>query len=138
MRNYFFTSVGYLVLGILGLSLAIPPGYASPVFPAAGFALAVVAQLGMRQLPAIWVGSVLLNVGVALSQGNLSATGLLVAFGIATGSTLQACLGAFLIHRNICASGLRLESLREIVKFLTLGGVVGSALSCLDCNQLMS
>lgn len=129
MRNYFFTAIGYLVLGILGLSLAIPPGYASPVFPAAGFALAVVAQQGMRQLPAIWVGSVLLNIGVALSHGNLSATGLLVAFGIATGSTLQAWLGAFLIHRNIGVSGLRQESLREIVKFLTLGGVVASVVS---------
>ena len=30
----------YLVMGLVGLQLAIPPSTASPLFPAAGFALA--------------------------------------------------------------------------------------------------
>ena len=44
---------GYLLLGGAGLLLAIPPGYASPVFPAAGLALAAVLRLGWRALPGI-------------------------------------------------------------------------------------
>ena len=44
-------ALGYLVLGMAGLLLAIPPGYASPVFPAAGLALACVLRFGWRALP---------------------------------------------------------------------------------------
>ena len=33
-------ALGYFVLGMIGTSFAIAPGYASPVFPAAGFAVA--------------------------------------------------------------------------------------------------
>ena len=84
MKNRWLVVVGYLVLGTLGLSLAIPPGYASPVFPAAGFALAVLIHYGNRALPAVWFGSLLLNLGVAFSNGGISPTALLVALGIAS------------------------------------------------------
>ena len=35
----------YGVLGRLGISFAIEPGYASPIFPAAGFAVAAMLSL---------------------------------------------------------------------------------------------
>ena len=41
-------AIAYLVLGGLGLVFAISPGYASPIFPAAGLALAVVNSIGDR------------------------------------------------------------------------------------------
>lgn len=60
--------------GPFGLALAIAPGYASPVFPASGFALAIALHQGTAALPAIWLGSWFLNLGVALIHGNLAAT----------------------------------------------------------------
>ena len=38
-------ALGYFVLGMIGTSFAIAPGYASPVFPAAGFAVACLLLL---------------------------------------------------------------------------------------------
>lgn len=117
----------YAVLGGLGLALAIPPGYASPVFPASGFALAVVLLHGLRMLPGIWLGSLTLNLGVALIQGNLTATPMLVALGIATGAMLQAWAGHGLVRRWSGNKWQRLEQEREVAVFLVLGG----ALACL-------
>ena len=129
MKNRWLVVVGYLVLGTLGLSLAIPPGYASPVFPAAGFALAVLIHYGNRALPAVWFGSLLLNLGVALSNGGLSPTALLVALGIASGSALQAWAGSQLIKKHISDEGMRLEHFREIFRFLALGGMTACLIS---------
>ena len=50
------TTLIYAVLGISSLFLAIPPGYASPVFPAAGLAIALALHFGNRILPGIWLG----------------------------------------------------------------------------------
>ena len=129
MKNRWLVVVGYLVLGTLGLSLAIPPGYASPVFPAAGFALAVLIHYGNRALPAVWFGSLLLNLGVAFSNGGLSPTALLVALGIASGSALQAWAGSQLIKKHISDEGMRLEHFREIFRFLALGGMTACLIS---------
>ena len=48
------TAFVYLLLGALGLSFAIAPGYASPIFPAAGFAVAAepTRQIGAGDWPA--------------------------------------------------------------------------------------
>lgn len=50
------TTIGYVLLGSAGLVLAIPPGYASPVFPAAGLSIALTLYFGPIILPAIWLG----------------------------------------------------------------------------------
>lgn len=112
----------YALLGAGGLALAIPPGYASPVFPAAGFALAVVLYFGLRALPGVWLGSVLLNVGVALHHGSLSASTIAVAAGIAIGAVLQAWAGRALIERWLGQIWRHLEHERDVVRFLALGG----------------
>lgn len=52
------TVILYVLLGKLGLLIAIPPNYASPIFPAAGLALAVTLHYGAPVLPAIWLDSV--------------------------------------------------------------------------------
>ena len=49
-------TLGYFVLALLGLRWAAVSGAASPVFPAAGLALAGLLLLGPRAWPAIFVG----------------------------------------------------------------------------------
>ena len=115
---------GYVLLGGLGLALAIPPGYASPVFPAAGFALAVVLYFGMRALPAVWLGSFCLNVGVAWTQASLSSTTLLLACGIASGALLQAWCGQWLVRRWMAGEWRTLQQENDVFRFLALGGPV--------------
>ncbi|HEX9708082.1 MAG TPA: MASE1 domain-containing protein [Steroidobacteraceae bacterium] len=94
-------AAGYSLTGIVGLSLAIPPGYATAVWPPSGIALAALLLWGPRVWPGIWVGSFLVNVAVALTTANvnLNLTSLAVAASIATGSTLQALAAAFALQR---------------------------------------
>src|SRR5438094_2840012 len=55
----------YFVAGKLGLILASLHASASPVWPAAGIALAALLVLGYRAWPAIFVGAFLVNVTTA-------------------------------------------------------------------------
>ena len=91
----------YYVTGRLGLLLAIPPGYATAVWPPSGIALAGVLLFGDRIWPGIFVGSFALNVWTSLDPSDPSSTlrSLLIAVGIAVGSTFQALLGRRLVRR---------------------------------------
>lgn len=128
-RTLLLIAVIYSALGGLGLWLAIPPGYASPVFPAAGFALAVALRYGTRVLPAVWLGSLFLNAAVALTSGNLSIKTLLVATGIGIGAALQAWLGRYLVKWWSVDKWQRLEQEKDIFQFLLLGGGVACLVS---------
>jgi hypothetical protein len=44
-------TVGYVASGKLALLLAVPPGYASPIFPPAGIAIAAMLIGGPATLP---------------------------------------------------------------------------------------
>src|SRR6266487_1515497 len=81
----------YFVAGKLGLMLASLHASASPVWPPAGIALAALLLLGYRAWPAIFIGAFLVNV---TSAGNVAT-----AFAIATGNTLEAFVGAWLVNR---------------------------------------
>src|SRR6266853_1119959 len=85
----------YYLTGRLGLLLAIPPGYATAVWPPSGIALAGLLLFGGRVWPGVLVGSFALNVWTSLDPTDPPSTlrPLLIAIAIATGSTLQALLG---------------------------------------------
>jgi PAS domain S-box-containing protein len=116
--------VGYVLLGAAGLLLAIPPGYASPVFPAAGLALAFVLRFGPRALPGVAAGSLLLNLGAAAHAGTLAPATALAAAGIACGATLQAAVGRALVFRFRPSALPALEREGDALAFLFLGGAV--------------
>ena len=50
-------ALAYAVAGWLSLNMAIPPGYAVPVFPAAGIAMAALHIYGRRLWPGVLLGS---------------------------------------------------------------------------------
>ena len=122
-------ALSYAALGGLALTLAIPPGYASPIFPAAGLALAVALHLGPKSIPAIWIASLALNTGWATWDDKLTPSSVLLAAGIATGAALQAWLGRYLILRWSTGKWQRLEHEIDLLRFFLRGGVLACLIS---------
>ena len=106
----------YLLAAKLSLLLAIPPGYATPVWPPSGIALAAALALGSRIWPGIWLGAALANLTV---QASLTAATL-----IATGNTLEALAATFLVQRYV-GIPYRFARGEDVLRFVAL--VVPSA-----------
>jgi len=118
-------AAAYVLLGVLGLSVTISPRFASPFFPAAGLALAVAITWGWRGLPAVFLGSALVNAWLLLQMGEpLDWTPL----AIACFASLQAWAGGVLVQR-FCARPLLLSSLRELLNFALWGALVSTLIS---------
>jgi PAS domain S-box-containing protein len=94
----------YVAAARIGLMLALPPEQkATAVWPPSGIALAALLLLGSRVWPGIWLGAFLANLMDYFTPANsypLTAHWC-VSAGIATGSTLQALAGRFLVRRWI-------------------------------------
>src|SRR5213075_1507197 len=84
-------AVIYFIAGKLGLMLASLHASASPVWPPAGIGLAAILLLGYRAWPAIFVGAFLVNLTTA---GDITTS-----VAIASGNTLEALAGAWLVNR---------------------------------------
>jgi len=113
----------YVLTGKLGLLLAVPPGYATVIWPPSGIALGMLLVGGARLWPGVLIASLLLNAyqsGVFADADWFSAR-LLAASGIAVGSTLQALAGRLLIARFV-GLPLRFDSVRDIVRLLVFAG----------------
>src|SRR5512144_1749988 len=54
----------YFAAAKCSLLLAVPPGYATAVWPPSGIALAAILLLGHRLWPGIWIGAALVNFSV--------------------------------------------------------------------------
>jgi two-component sensor histidine kinase len=122
--------VAYYVVGRLALFLAIPPGYATAVWPAAGVALVAILLLGYRVWPGILAAHFFVNIFTAYDGSSLGAVlkSVTLALAIASGGVLQAVCGAALIRRTV-GSTIVLQDEREIAKFLALGGPVSCVIS---------
>ena len=111
-------TVVYFCAGKFGLSLAFFNPSASPVWPASGIALAALLLWGYRLWPAIFLGAFLVNIS---TQGTIATS-----LGIATGNTLEALLGAWLMRRF--ANGPKaFERARDISKFVLLAAMLSTA-----------
>jgi len=124
--------LGYALLGYWGQMLAcLPPGYVSPIAPAAAIAVAGLLLGGLGLWPGVLLGALLLNLGAMwLNLGapgheavalTASTTG--VALGISLGATAQAVFAVFLVRRLIPRLNL-LAMEREILLLLLLAGPV--------------
>ncbi|HVL67406.1 MAG TPA: MASE1 domain-containing protein [Vicinamibacterales bacterium] len=105
-------TLGYFVLALLGLRWAAVSGAASPVFPAAGLALAGLLLLGPRAWPAIFVG----RLAAAFVEG--SSLPLWADASIAGGNALAAAVGAGLLRRF--EFDLDLRRLRDVLVFVAV------------------
>lgn len=110
----------YFAAGKFGLALAFAHPSASPVWPASGIALAAVLLLGPRVWPAIFAGALLVNLD---ASGGLAAS-----LGIATGNTLEAVLGGWLVTRY--ARGAEaFDHPRDVFRFVVLAGLLATTIS---------
>jgi signal transduction histidine kinase len=118
----------YWAAGKAGLLLAIPPGYATAVWPASGIALGALLVCGSGCSPGIAVGSFLVNVGTSLdaSTGTALARSLALAGAIGMGAALQALWGVRLARR-FAAFPDPLSDEGRVIRLVLLGGPV----SCL-------
>jgi signal transduction histidine kinase/integral membrane sensor domain MASE1 len=114
----------YFILGALGLSLAISPGYSSPIFPAAGLALALSIRFGRHGVMAVFIGSFALNYSQSLLNARGFADAAVISALIASGSALQCTIGAALVRRFLKPGWEYLDNEKSIFHLLLVGGVV--------------
>jgi PAS domain S-box-containing protein len=110
-------AVLYFAAAKVSLLAAIPPGYATAIWPPSGIALAILLLYGNRLWPGIWIGSFAANLTI---EGALLASAI-----IATGSSVQGYAVATLMRRYIGVPR-RFERVREVMVFVGLaaGGAI--------------
>jgi PAS domain S-box-containing protein len=126
MTQYAVFVIAYFATGKLGIFLAVPPGYATAIFPPSGIALAGILLLGYRAWFSVLLGSFLLNLSIAASHAPIeNYISVVMAFIIAVGATLQAILGAYLV-KNFANFPNPLASERNVFKFIFYGGILST------------
>ena len=114
----------YILAGKCGLMLAIPPGYATMIWPPSGIALGMLIMHGRKLWPGVLIGSFLLNAahgGAWSPTDGIVMAKILIALGIAAGSTLQAVFGHLLVRRFI-GLPLQLKSFRDLGRLFLVCG----------------
>jgi len=110
----------YFALAKAGLALASIHPSATPIWPPTGVALAAVLLWGYRAWPAIFTAAVIAN---ATTAGSVAT-----AIAIATGNSLEAVVGAYLINR--WSSGCNTFSTpNSVAKFAVICFVIATPIS---------
>ena len=110
----------YVLTGFPSLLLAVPPGYATPIFVPAGLAISAVLIFGSVCLPGVFFGSLALNILAGhMMSARFGVSELETSIIIAAASTLQAGLGAAVLGRAIGYPAL-LDQARDLLRFLFL------------------
>lgn len=110
----------YFLSAKVGLSLAFLNENATTVWPPTGIALAAVALFGYRLWPGIFLGAFLANWSI---DGSV-----VTSFLIASGNTMEALFGAFLLYRF--AGGRRpFDRPKHLFYFVVLTGMASTAVS---------
>ncbi len=119
-------AVGNFIGGWVGTLLATVPSNASPIWPSAGIALAVMLVYGKKVLPGLFLGALVTQVYSFLdvSGGERNLESLLIGGATAIGACLQAGFGAKLIRRAVGDSNPLIED-RKILGFFLLAALSG-------------
>jgi PAS domain S-box-containing protein len=131
------TALAYGVVGRLSLLLAIPPGYASPLYPPAGIALACVLVFGWRVVPGVALAAFCLNLLLTLKHWPNLATSVGLPAVFALGAALQALAGAALVRRFV-RQPLTLSEPRDIAVFFGLGAFAACLVSTSLANAALA
>ncbi len=129
-------ALAYFALARIGLLLALPSGFSTVFWPAAGVALCAVLWRGNKMLPGIVLGSFAGN-ALSLDPTQGLWLGLAATFMIAIGAALQAGVGAYIIKRFIGAD-TQLETLREAMVLIVIGGPLACLISASLANSVLA
>lgn len=116
----FVVFAAYFVAGEVGLAVPFTSGNVSPVWPAAGIALAAFLVVGYRAWPAIAAAAFVVNYLSSISVG--------AALAIAAGNTAGPAVGAWLVCR-LPAFRPSLNRLNDVLGVILLAVPVGAAIS---------
>ncbi|MBL7481174.1 bifunctional diguanylate cyclase/phosphodiesterase [Legionella bononiensis] len=118
----------YILTGYIGLMLAVPPGYATAIWPPSGIALGFVLVYGLKTLPGIFIGSFILNIYITYNNvGNAIDLFVLVTGVITgTGAVIQALFGWWLIKYFI-----KLDNPLHLPKDILLFALLTGPVSCI-------
>ncbi len=111
------TFVAYLVLARLGLMLAIQPGNASPLFPAAGLGLAAAFVWGRWAVAAVAAAALAANLWHVSAGSTLSPVIVATWAGTSAGAALQAAVGAWMVRRFVTMP-LLLSEPADLARFM--------------------
>lgn len=122
-RSYFAAvaalAIAYFWAAKFALTVLMLSPEVSPIWPAAGIALAVLLLFGRKLWPGIALGGFFLTLTVT---GNFTA-----ALLSATGRTLQALAGVYFLER--IGFSPRLERLKDVLGIVTLGALVSTLIN---------
>lgn len=111
-------AAAYFITAKLGLALAFVNPSATAVWPPTGIALAALLLFGYDLWPAIFLGAFVAN--------RTTAGPALTSAAIATGNTLEALIGAYLVTR-FAGGRDAFARLRHVMRFALLAGLVATA-----------
>lgn len=107
----------YFTAAQIGLSLALLGHSVTVFWPSSGIALAVLLIYGFRLWPGVFLGAFFANL--------VSGLPVVSVFGMATGSTLEALMGVYLLKRHAHFS-VDLRQARDIFRLMWRGGILGT------------
>lgn len=118
IKRVLLLAAAYGGVGVLCLSLAVPPGYAAPIFPPAGIALAALLIYGVRLWPGVFLGALVVQMTAGANVG-VSGEAWLGPLMAPLGATLQALAGYWLAQRLVGFPNA-LDQARAIIRFIGL------------------
>lgn len=121
-------ALSYYLTAKLGLTFAFEGTNASPVWMPSGIALAAVILAGYRVWPAIFLGALLANLQVLTASGLSSNSIFFLSIITATGNTLEALAGAWLILR-FSNNPNPLETMKGTTLFIFAGALLSTLIA---------
>ncbi len=121
-------AIGYFVAARLGLLLAYPGTNATPLWLPTGIAMSALLLLGNRMWPGIALGAFIANYQQLAGLGLSIPASFAASLSTATGNTLEALIGVFLIRRF---TGMRnpFERSSDVITFITFGALISTTVS---------
>lgn len=126
LANTTLIFIAYCLAGRLGQLFAVPPNYATAIWPASGVALAALLLVGGRASTGVFLGALVVNGWSDFMQAEnqeAATIAVLLSACVSLGVTLQAVAGKVLIERYVGFPGPLVRE-GEILGFLAVGGPV--------------
>ena len=108
----------YFLTASFGLSLGVAE-QVTAIWPPTGIALAALLAFGTSLWPGIWVGALVANLAASEPLGT--------ALGVATGNTLEALAGVWLLRRMGFDNSI--ERLRDVLALVLLAAIIATAIA---------